>query len=106
MKENERAEITEEVIGDTIDDAMADEGSEAQEDAIVNQVLDELGINVSESVPGTEYETAMSADSVVNCFKSCAVVAPLGPKSTPAESGAVETRGLYSQMFMLSKTTI
>ena len=52
MKENERAEITEEVIGDTIDDAMADENSEAQEDAIVNQVLDELGISVSESVPG------------------------------------------------------
>eukprot|EP01036_Dinobryon_divergens_P023256 gene23256-31582_t len=66
MKENERAEITEEVIGDTIDDAMADENSEAQEDAIVNQVLDELGISVSESVP----------------------VAPMGPTSTPAEPEA------------------
>lgn len=52
MRENERAEITEEVIGDTIDDAMAEENSEAEENAIVSQVLDELGISTSESVPG------------------------------------------------------
>ena len=58
MRENERAEITEEVIGDTIDDAMADENSEAEENVIVSQVLDELGINVSESVPGTSFQTS------------------------------------------------
>lgn len=63
MKENERAEITEEVIGDTIDDAMADENSEAQEDAIVNQVLDELGISVSESVPGEELDNALQCNA-------------------------------------------
>jgi charged multivesicular body protein 2A len=52
MKENERAEISEEIIGDAIDDAMTEENSEAEENAIVGQVLDELGINLSESVPG------------------------------------------------------
>ena len=63
MRENERAEITEEVIGDTIDDAMADENSEAEENVIVSQVLDELGINVSESVPGTSLQTSSYAKS-------------------------------------------
>ena len=30
MKENERADLTQEAIGDTLDDAMADETSEAE----------------------------------------------------------------------------
>ena len=51
MKENERSEMTQEMIGDTLDDAMEEEGSEAEENAIVGQVLDELGINMSEAAP-------------------------------------------------------
>jgi charged multivesicular body protein 2A len=46
MKENERAEMTQEMIGDTIDDALEEDGTADQEDAIVNQVLDELGVGV------------------------------------------------------------
>lgn len=51
MRENEKADMTQEMIGDTLDDAMEEEGSEAEENAIVGQVLDELGINMSENVP-------------------------------------------------------
>jgi charged multivesicular body protein 2A len=51
MRENEKAEIVQETIGDTLDDAMAEDGSAEAEDAIVSQVLDELGIGMSESVP-------------------------------------------------------
>jgi charged multivesicular body protein 2A len=51
MRENEKSEVTQEMIGDTLDDAMAEEGSEEQEDLIVGQVLDELGINMTDSVP-------------------------------------------------------
>ena len=51
MKENERAEITQEVMGDAIDDAMEEEGTAEEEGAIVNQVLDELGINAMEATP-------------------------------------------------------
>eukprot|EP00597_Dinobryon_sp_UTEXLB2267_P018035 CAMPEP_0201113250 /NCGR_PEP_ID=MMETSP0812-20130820/77739_1 /ASSEMBLY_ACC=CAM_ASM_000668 /TAXON_ID=98059 /ORGANISM="Dinobryon sp., Strain UTEXLB2267" /LENGTH=154 /DNA_ID=CAMNT_0047376759 /DNA_START=205 /DNA_END=669 /DNA_ORIENTATION=+ len=64
MKENERAEISEEIIGDAIDDAMTEENSEAEENAIVGQVLDELGINLSESVPaapGSKVQVAEEA---------------------------------------------
>ena len=82
MKENERADLVQETIGDTLDDAMMEDGSEAevsfqtlfhkrlsfkfialtyityndgiyasQEDAIVNQILDELGVAVGAMVP-------------------------------------------------------
>lgn len=49
MKENEKSEITQEIMGDAIDDAMEEEGSADEEGAIVNQVLDELGINAMET---------------------------------------------------------
>ena len=52
LRENERAELTQEVLAETLDDAMAEEGSTAQEDLIVNQVLDELGVGaLGESIP-------------------------------------------------------
>lgn len=44
MRENERGELTQEMIGDTLDDAMEEPGSADEESKIVNQVLDELGI--------------------------------------------------------------
>jgi charged multivesicular body protein 2A len=50
MKENERAEITQEAIGDTLDDAFEEEGTAADEDRVVNQVLDELGIERAEAL--------------------------------------------------------
>lgn len=37
-RENERSELTGEMIGDTLDDALADEGDAEAEDKIVNQV--------------------------------------------------------------------
>ena len=51
MKENEKADITAEMIGDTLDDAMEEEGSAEEEDLIVGQVLDELGVNMSQETP-------------------------------------------------------
>lgn len=51
MTENERAEIMQEAIGDTMDDAFEEEGASLEEDKIVSQVLDELGLGVNASVP-------------------------------------------------------
>jgi charged multivesicular body protein 2A len=50
MKENEKADITAEMIGDTLDDAMEEEGSAEEEELIVGQVLDELGVNMSQDM--------------------------------------------------------
>lgn len=50
-KENEKAELTQEMMGDTMDDVMGEEGDEEEEDAIVNQVLDEIGVSFTDDVP-------------------------------------------------------
>uniref|UniRef100_A0A7S3K1A5 Uncharacterized protein n=1 Tax=Aureoumbra lagunensis TaxID=44058 RepID=A0A7S3K1A5_9STRA len=51
QRENERAELTQEVMGDLLDDAMEEEGDEEEQEKIVGQVLDEIGINFGDSVP-------------------------------------------------------
>ena len=62
MKENERADLTQEMIGDTLDDAMEEEGSAEQEDLIVGQVLEELGVNMGQEL-GMAPEGAVSMPS-------------------------------------------
>jgi charged multivesicular body protein 2A len=52
-KENAKTEMMQEVMGDAIDDALADDTmeSEEQEAQIVNQVLDEIGISFENELP-------------------------------------------------------
>ena len=50
-RENEKTEVMQEIMGDAIDDVMADEATEEEEQNIVNQVLDEIGISFGEELP-------------------------------------------------------
>jgi charged multivesicular body protein 2A len=50
-KENAKTDIMQEIMGDTIDEALGGENNEEEEDAIVNQVLDEIGISFGEELP-------------------------------------------------------
>jgi charged multivesicular body protein 2A len=52
-KENAKTEIMQEIMGDTIDDALGGDENEEEEEAIVNQVLDEIGISFGEDLPST-----------------------------------------------------
>lgn len=70
-RENERADITQEAIGDTLDEAFAEDTTAEEEDKIVKQVLDELGVGMGDAVPEAP-ETAPQA----------AVVATGGDNST------------------------
>lgn len=49
-RENEKSELTGEMLGDAMDDAMADDNDEEEQERIVGQVLDELGLKMGESV--------------------------------------------------------
>jgi charged multivesicular body protein 2A len=49
-KESEMMDMKEEMMGDAMDDALGDEGDEEETDNIVAQVLDEIGINLNQSV--------------------------------------------------------
>merc|ERR1719495_2082717 len=44
---NTKMGMTEEMMNDTLDDILAESGDEEEEDAIVSQVLDEIGIEIS-----------------------------------------------------------
>uniref|UniRef100_A0A3P8W5R4 Charged multivesicular body protein 2A n=1 Tax=Cynoglossus semilaevis TaxID=244447 RepID=A0A3P8W5R4_CYNSE len=49
-KQSEIMDMKEEMMNDAIDDAMGDEDDEEESDAIVSQVLDELGLNLSDEL--------------------------------------------------------
>lgn len=52
-KENARTEMMQEVMGDMIDDGLAGEENEEEEERIVGQVLDEIGIDFQGELPET-----------------------------------------------------
>lgn len=62
-RENERAELTQEVMGDMLDDAMEQDGDEEEQEKIVGQVLDEIGIDFGDSVPEAPTMTLSHADA-------------------------------------------
>ncbi|KAI8839925.1 Snf7-domain-containing protein [Chytridium lagenaria] len=49
-KESEMMDMKEEMMNDAIDDVMEEEADEDEENAIVNQVLDEIGISLNQSL--------------------------------------------------------
>lgn len=49
-KESEMMDMKEEIMNDVIDDTMAEEDDEEETETIVNQVLDEIGITLDQSV--------------------------------------------------------
>jgi len=51
-KQSEMMDMKEEMISEHIDDAMEDEGDEEESDAVVSQVLDELGLQLGDQLSG------------------------------------------------------
>lgn len=51
-KQSEIMDMKEEMINDVMDDAMEDEGDEEETDAVVAQVLDELGLQLGDQLSG------------------------------------------------------
>merc|ERR1719295_2426302 len=49
-KQTEMMDMKEEMMSDAIDDAMGDEDDEEESDAIVTQVLDELGLQLTDEL--------------------------------------------------------
>ena len=47
MKQNEMMDMKEEMMNDMVDDVMEDDDAETEEDELVNQVLDEIGLDMS-----------------------------------------------------------
>jgi charged multivesicular body protein 2A len=50
-RENAKTDMMQEIMGDALDDALQGEDNEEEEDRIVSQVLDEIGISFGEEIP-------------------------------------------------------
>ncbi|KAJ3107979.1 Charged multivesicular body protein 2A [Phlyctochytrium planicorne] len=65
-KESEMMDMKEEMMNDAIDDVMEEDADEAEEDAIVNQVLDEIGISLNQAfadTPGNKFGQKAAAEA-------------------------------------------
>eukprot|EP00891_Asterochloris_glomerata_P000276 jgi/Astpho2/276/Aster-02166 len=63
-RQNERMEMTSEVMGDAIDDAFEAEDEEEETNTLVSQVLDEIGVNLDVDLvnaPGQKQAVAQAA---------------------------------------------
>merc|ERR1719244_2462103 len=49
-RESAKLGMSEEMMNDTLDDILNESGDEEEEDAIVSQVLDEIGIEISDKL--------------------------------------------------------
>ncbi len=100
MRENEKSEVMQETMGDTLDDAMEEEGtstgcinvfvrahifnvflvncqgSAAEEDIIVNQVLDELGVGMGEAVPDAPTHATAATASAEATSSAAGTISP------------------------------
>ena len=57
---NTKMGMTEEMMNDALDDMLDESGDEEEGDAIVNQVLDEIGIEISGKVLFSQYQMKVS----------------------------------------------
>ena len=80
-----KSEMMQEIMGDMMDDVLEADGDAEEEDKIVNQVLDEIGISFAEEVPdapmlgtGTQLPTSSGPEKVAEAA---------GGGSGPAPSG-------------------
>merc|ERR1719431_2339153 len=74
-KQSEIMDMKEEMMSDVIDDALGDEHDEEESDAIVTQVLDELGLQLTDQLTGVPVASGSVAVGPVAAQAKVPVVA-------------------------------
>lgn len=85
-KENMKTEIMQEIIGDTLDEALGGEENEEEEEAVVNQVLDEIGISFGEELPNAAPTGAVGNQETETAGNVAISETPGGVSDDPALS--------------------
>ncbi|KAJ0391762.1 hypothetical protein ATCC90586_011419 [Pythium insidiosum] len=91
-KESEKMEMQQEMIGETIDDVMDADQDEEEEDKIVGQVLDEIGIDLTGAVP--EAPVSVAAPARAGAVAAGAAV----PPPAPVAAGGADSASTDSAM--------
>ena len=82
--ETERMDMTQEMMGDTIDDVMESASDEEEEEKVVDQVLTELGIDTMEDVPDVRWVVPLTAAAAGTQAR---VAAPIGAAASGGGGG-------------------
>ena len=79
-------EMTEEMMSDTIDDVMTEEGDEEEENLLVSKILDEIGISMGDVIPDAPTGEAVTASATASSAakKPVASAAMSGGASLPS----------------------
>jgi charged multivesicular body protein 2A len=86
-RENMKTEMMQDMMGDAIDDALNDDpNAEDEEDKIVNQVLDEIGISFGEELPEAAGLGGLGTNKVSTETEGQKVATPIGGSDDPAVS--------------------
>merc|ERR1712038_823062 len=88
-KQTEIMDMKEEMMSDAIDDAMGDEDDEEESDAIVTQVLDELGLQLTDELTAVP---APASGSLAPAVKNKAAVAEGGGAGTTDADADLQAR--------------
>ena len=70
-RESAKMDMAEEMMGDTLDDLLGGSDDEEEQDAIVSQVLDEIGIEITgklSALPGTGSSLPQASKSKMSCL--------------------------------------
>ncbi|XP_043269635.1 charged multivesicular body protein 2a-like [Venturia canescens] len=94
-KQSEIMDMKEEVMNDAIDDAMEDEGDEEESDTIVTQVLDELGLQLTDQLSGLPQATGSLS---ISGSKQPAVATPASGNSENGGNGADADADLLARL--------
>merc|ERR1719410_490285 len=89
-KQSEIMDMKEEMMSDVIDDALGDEDDEEESDAIVTQVLDELGLQLTDQITGLPVASGTVAATAK--AKTPAVAAAAGGGGEAAADADLEER--------------
>jgi len=90
-RENEKTEMTEEMMSDAIGEAFDDGETEEEEDKIVNQVLDEIGVSLSGELLSAP-TSAVNEQPVANEKQPVAALAEDGDQEDDAAVSDLEAR--------------
>ncbi|CAL8098716.1 unnamed protein product [Calicophoron daubneyi] len=80
-------ESKEEMMTDAIDDALGDEDDAEESEAVVNKVLEELGIEMGDQIAGLPEAQSAAAGASVNPARAKALAPSGGPNLPPAGGG-------------------
>ena len=102
-KENAKTEMMQEIMGDAIDEAMEDENTEEEEERIVGQVLDEIGINMEGEIPDATALGSLSAPVSSGPERVPAAASPMGAATTGGASSDTALSDLEARLNNLKR---